>query len=164
MLVVLLATWILVQAMGLPARASCGAEAALRGPDPLQPNQGCTVLYATDGELMLGGNNEDYFNPLTKVWFIPGEAGSSGRVYFGFDDFFPQGGMNDQGLFFDILALETEMPVSMEGKEYGGNLVDTAMAGCAEYCLWTQLPIENTLHSSDQIIPDPMQLMAATEV
>ena len=33
---------------------------------------------------MLGGNNEDYYNPLTKVWFIPAEAGTFGRVYFGF--------------------------------------------------------------------------------
>jgi hypothetical protein len=40
--------------------------------------------------------------------------------------------MNDQGLFFDGLALETEMPVSMEGKQaYTGNLADKAMSECA---------------------------------
>jgi hypothetical protein len=65
---------------------ACTAETAFRRSDRLQPNQGCSVIYATDGKLMLGGNNEDYFNPLTKVWFIPGEAGSFGRVYFGFGD------------------------------------------------------------------------------
>jgi hypothetical protein len=26
---------------------------------PLQPDQGCSVLYATDGQQMLGGNNQD---------------------------------------------------------------------------------------------------------
>jgi hypothetical protein len=131
MVAVLLAAWMLVQAVGVPGGDGCTGDVALCGADPLQPDQGCTVLYATDGEWMLGGNNEDWYNPLTKVWFIPGEAGSFGRVYFGVDDYYPQGGMNDQGLFFDGLALETEMPVSMEGKEYGGNLTDRAMAECA---------------------------------
>jgi hypothetical protein len=100
--------------------------------EDLQPNQGCSVIYATDGELMLGGNNEDYFNPLTKVWFIPGEAGSFGRVYFGFDDYHAQGGMNEQGLFFDGLGLATTLEVAREGKEqHSGNLVDKAMSECA---------------------------------
>jgi hypothetical protein len=81
---------------------------------------------------MLGGNNEDYFNPLTKVWFIPGEDGAFGRVYFGFGDYFAQGGMNEQGLFFDGLGLDTTLPVSKQGKQrYAGNLVEKAMSECA---------------------------------
>jgi hypothetical protein len=97
-----------------------------------QPNQGCSVIYATDGALMLGGNNEDYINPLTKVWFIPAEAGSFGGVYFGFEDYFAQGGMNEQGLFFDGLGLDTTLPVSKQGKQiYEGNLVEKAMSECA---------------------------------
>ena len=126
---VLLATWLLAQALGLPA---CPAEEAPYTPAPLQPDQGCSVIYATDGELMLGGNNEDYYNPLTKVWFIPGEDGAFGRVYFGFNDYHAQGGMNDQGLFFDGLGLEDTFPVATEGKEhYQGNLADRAMRECA---------------------------------
>ena len=126
MLPILLFTWILVQATGLPACTACTLEAALHRSDHLQSNQGCSVLYATDGELALGGNNEDYINPLTKVWFIPGEGGSFGRVYFGFADYHAQGGMNDQGLFFDGLGLDETFPVSKGGKqEYAGNLVDT---------------------------------------
>ena len=132
MLPILLFTWILVQATGLPACTTCTAEAAPHSSDQLQPNQGCSVLYATDGELALGGNNEDYFNPLTKVWFIPSESGSFGRVYFGFADYHAQGGMNDQGLFFDGLGLDETLPVSKEGKQqYAGNLVDKAMSECA---------------------------------
>jgi peptide/nickel transport system permease protein len=128
MLLILLLAWILVPATG-PA---CTPEAALHLSDPLQPNQGCTVLYATDSELALGGNNEDYFNPLANVWFIPGEGGSFGRVYFGFGDYFAQGGMNDQGLFFDGLGLDEALPASKEGKQhYAGNLVDKAMSECA---------------------------------
>jgi hypothetical protein len=138
MLSILLVTWLLAQAPGLPACAApttcaaCSAGAAPCNSDPVQPDQGCSVIYATDGELMLGGNNEDYYNPLTKVWFIPAEAGAFGRVYFGFNDYHAQGGMNDQGLFFDGLGLEDTFPVSKEGKtRYLGNLVDRAMAECA---------------------------------
>ncbi len=132
MVPILLFTWVLVQATGLPACTACTAEAALHRSYQLQPNQGCSVLYATDGELALGGNNEDYLNPLTKVWFIPGESGSFGRVYFGFADYHAQGGMNDQGLFFDGLGLDETLPVSKEGKQqYAGNLVDKAMSECA---------------------------------
>ena len=69
----------------------------------LQPGQGCTVVYAASGDLAFGGNNEDSFNPLTRAWFIPASEGSYGWVYFGYDDQIPQGGLNDQGLFFDGL-------------------------------------------------------------
>jgi hypothetical protein len=132
LLPVLLFTCFLAQALGLPACAAPTAEPAPCSSDPLQPDQGCSVIYATDGELMLGGNNEDYYNPLTKVWFIPAGDGSFGRVYFGFNDYHAQGGMNDQGLFFDGLGLEGTFPVSKEGKHrYSGNLVNRAMAECA---------------------------------
>lgn len=64
----------------------------------------CTVFYASDGEMSLGGNNEDGQNPNTKVRFLPPEEGKYGRVYFEYHNFVPQGGMNDQGLFFDHTA------------------------------------------------------------
>lgn len=119
----LLAAW-LVQA---PAAATW-----LAGPAADLAPGGCTVVYATDGQQMLGGNNEDYINPLTRVWFIPPEDGAFGRAYFGFEDQFAQGGMNDQGLFFDGLALDRAYPVTREGKEYyAGNLAERAMAECA---------------------------------
>ena len=125
LLLILVATWILVLDRDALAFAACEL-------DRLQPGMGCAVLYATDGEVMLGGNNEDYINPLTKVWFIPGEAGSLGRVYLGFGDYFAQGGMNEQGLFFDGLALDEALPVAKEGKQpYAGNLVDKVMSECA---------------------------------
>lgn len=86
-------------------------------PGETQCDQGCSVMYATDGNLALGGNNEDYLIPRTKVWFIPATSDSFGGVYFGFDNYFAQGGMNDQGLFFDGLALSETVPVAVEGKE-----------------------------------------------
>jgi hypothetical protein len=71
----------------------------------MEPGQGCTVFYAASGDLALAGNNEDSFNPLTRAWFIPASDGRYGRVYFGYDNLSPQGGLNDQGLFFDGLWL-----------------------------------------------------------
>jgi hypothetical protein len=69
------------------------------------PDQGCTVFYGADGNAILGGNNEDFINPLTYVWFHPAENGRYGWVTFGYDDLTPQGMVNDQGLFYDGLAL-----------------------------------------------------------
>ena len=57
----------------------------------------------------LVGNNEDYKIPYTRVWFVPPENGKYGRVYFGYDNWSPQGGMNDQGLFFDFFAVKNRI-------------------------------------------------------
>ena len=68
------------------------------------PLLACTAFFVSQGDKVLVGNNEDYINPITKIWFEPAEDKKYGRVYFGFDNFWPQGGMNDQGLFFDGFA------------------------------------------------------------
>ncbi len=82
---------------------------------PEHPWPGCTTFYAYDGQNALAGNNEDFINPLTYVWFIPASPGRYGRVYFGYDDFLPEGGVNDQGLFFDEEGLPYKaMPVNSE--------------------------------------------------
>ena len=65
----------------------------------------CTVVIKASGEAVLVGNNEDYIEPRTKIWFIPPSDKSYGYVIWGFDRYLyrSQGGMNDQGLFIDIL-------------------------------------------------------------
>ena len=68
------------------------------------PTLACTAFMMSDGENVLVCNNEDYKIPYTRVWFVPAEKGQYGRVYFGYDNWSPQGGMNDQGLFFDFFA------------------------------------------------------------
>ena len=65
----------------------------------------CTIFTVCQGDVVLFGNNEDYTNPKTHFWVIPSEAGNNGGVYFGFDDFIPQGGVNEKGLSYDINAL-----------------------------------------------------------
>jgi hypothetical protein len=82
---------------------------------------GCTVVYATDGALALGGNNEDERNPLTRIWFVPGEAGAYGSVFVGYDDLVIQGGMNEAGLFFDGLGVrDVDVPARPGKPTYTG--------------------------------------------
>ena len=91
----------------------------------------CTVFYYSDGKTALAGNNEDWKDPFTKIWFIPSEENKYGRVYFGFKEGGYQGGMNDQGLFFDGLATEAlKVALSVNKETYKGDLVDKVMAEC----------------------------------
>jgi hypothetical protein len=89
----------------------------------------CTAFMMTDGEVVLVGNNEDYKVPYTRVWFVPPEKERYGRVYFGFDDWSPQGGMNDQGLFFDFFSVKkAEVKGSVGKPKFPGPMIDTMMA------------------------------------
>ena len=81
----------------------------------------CTIFMGTTGDLTLVGNNEDWSDTETKVWFLVAEEGKYGRVYFGFNNGWAQGGMNDQGLFFDWVAgAEREWQPDPGRKEYLG--------------------------------------------
>jgi hypothetical protein len=92
----------------------------------------CTGFMQSDGEMVLVGNNEDSKIPYTRVWFMPAESGSFGRVYFGYDNWSPQGGMNDQGLFFDYFSVpKLKRTQSREKPRFFGPFTDTMMANCA---------------------------------
>ena len=64
----------------------------------------CTIFKVTQPGITLVGNNEDWSDPDSKVWFLAPDEGKYGRVFFGFKDCRAQGGMNDQGLFYDWVA------------------------------------------------------------
>lgn len=92
----------------------------------------CTGFCISQGDLVLVGNNEDWKNPSTKVWYEPAEKGKYGRVYFGFDNFYPQGGMNEKGLVFDGFATAPhKVKKSLNKPTYGGNFIDMFMSQCA---------------------------------
>jgi len=65
----------------------------------------CTIFTASHGDKVFFGNNEDWINPKTYYWVIPSSDENYGVVFFGFDNFWPQGGINDKGLAFDVNAL-----------------------------------------------------------
>ncbi len=104
--------------------------ALLLGSTPAFP---CTVFLIARGGTVLAGNNEDAPDPDSKIWFVtePDDE-HHGRVYFGFDNWFPQGGMNEKGLFFDGLLLGGEKdPPPADKPVFEGNLIDEAMRTCA---------------------------------
>ena len=90
----------------------------------------CTAFCAAGKGGVLVGNNEDYNNPRTKLWFVPARTGEFGRMYVGFDDLVPQGGMNERGLWFDGFAAPPQK-VSSTLPHFQGNIVDRAMAECS---------------------------------
>jgi hypothetical protein len=94
---------------------------------------GCTVIYGTDGNIALGGNNEDYPDPETRIWFLPPEEGKYGRALVGYEGFIWQGGMNDQGLFFDAMSVDDTYQVEQGDKlKYPGSLPARALETCAD--------------------------------
>ncbi|MBU1821365.1 MAG: hypothetical protein KKG00_07620, partial [Bacteroidetes bacterium] len=64
----------------------------------------CTIFVLTDAERTLFFNNEDFSNPSTRIWFLPGGKGYYGSAYVGFDNDWAQGGVNTAGLAFDWVA------------------------------------------------------------
>ena len=98
-----------------------------------KPLLGCTGFCISEGQTVLVGNNEDWKNPKTKVWYEPGSNGKYGRVFFGFDNFFPQGGMNAKGLCFDGFATSPKkVKKSLKKPEFkGDDFLGFIMSQCA---------------------------------
>jgi len=65
----------------------------------------CTIITASQGDTALFANNEDWISPNTYYWTRPGSDHTYGAIYFGFDDFYPQGGINEMGLAYDVNGL-----------------------------------------------------------
>ncbi len=81
---------------------------------------------------MLAGNNEDWLDKDTFVWFLPAQPGKYGRVCYGFETAHPQGGMNERGLFFDWFASGGQTAPQPQGKQaYPGDLGDALLEQCA---------------------------------
>jgi len=79
----------------------------------------CTVIHAAEGDVVLGASNEDWEDPLTRLWIIPGQNGGDGWIKFGFAGGFPQAGMNDEGLFWDATGSPLlAMPMSQANKTF----------------------------------------------
>lgn len=95
-------------------------------------NYSCTVFFASNDKYIMGGNNEDWKDPAPKMFFYPPENGKYGWIKFGWGSGFPQGGMNEKGLFWDATACcYLEMPESEANKErYYGPLMGKIMEEC----------------------------------
>ena len=91
----------------------------------------CSVYKITLKGKTFVGNNEDYWNPNTRMWFEKGANGNYGSMYVGFDNFYPQGGMNEKGLTFDGFSVDGRQMKPKPNKQAPGNdLIKIVMQKC----------------------------------
>lgn len=98
------------------------------------PAGACTIVMKTDGESVLVGNNEDFLEPRTKVWFLARTDDAHGRMIWGYDRYmYPyQGGMNEHGLFIDINAIGfSGWQDDPEKADLTEDVVDYVLSKCA---------------------------------
>lgn len=98
----------------------------------------CTGFTASDGNLVLFGNNEDWYDPDPYIRIYPAESGIYGRLFIEFQwppenprYYVPFTGINDQGLCFDSFLHPFLIPTESQNKPYfNGDLI----AYCLEVC------------------------------
>ncbi len=82
----------------------------------------CTIIKLVSDDLVLAGNNEDWYLEDSRIWFTPADTDRFGAVYVGFNNGYPQGGMNEHGLFYDVVAgREVEWKRDRNKKNLDGN-------------------------------------------
>ena len=96
----------------------------------------CTVCYASKNNIILAGNNEDFLNAEAFIQFLPANDGKYGGIYFGFyyepGKMQPFGGVNDQGLFFDVASLPNiKLDKMPDGELYTENIIEKIMRECS---------------------------------
>jgi tetratricopeptide (TPR) repeat protein len=91
----------------------------------------CTVYKITMNGKTFMGNNEDYWNPHTRIWFEKGKNGNYGSSYVGFNDGYPQGGINEKGLAFDGFAVPSrEIKNNLNKLTYDTTILRKVMQNC----------------------------------
>jgi tetratricopeptide (TPR) repeat protein len=115
----------------------------------------CTVSKITMYGKTMVGNNEDYFNPNTRIWFVPGKTvditkfeeyrklsantwfgqehkATYGAVYIGQNSMVPEGGINEAGLVFDLLGTKYKKVKNYKGKkEFPSDFEKYILGTCA---------------------------------
>ncbi|MBC3789233.1 carcinine hydrolase/isopenicillin-N N-acyltransferase family protein [Spirosoma utsteinense] len=102
----------------------------------------CTIFTASNGQTVLVGNNEDSSPTLkTYLWYHPARGGRHGFVSWGSEEKFPEGGMNEKGLFWDAAALMQAIPTVRDAKkpDFKGYFVAKALSECATVAQVIQL-------------------------
>lgn len=100
---------------------------------PIVTALACTIFIVSDDNKVLVGNNEDYTpNSNTFLWVRPQEQGKNGYVFWGFEEKFPEGGMNDKGLFYDVAALPQKVNLIKDPNktDFEGYIVEKILQEC----------------------------------
>jgi hypothetical protein len=92
----------------------------------------CTVFHVSNDNYVFGGNNEDYNDPDTHIYFHPPTENTYGKVIVGYTGSYRiQGGMNDKGLFWDGLAAPyLEVVNSTDKPNFNGHIIDYILDTC----------------------------------
>ncbi|MHA2254344.1 MAG: PKD domain-containing protein [Candidatus Kariarchaeaceae archaeon] len=92
----------------------------------------CTVFHASNEEFAFGGNNEDWSDPDTYIYFIPPTDTEYGMAIVGYTgNYWIQGGMNEKGVFWDGLACPFLEVLNSTGKPYyPGNIFEYILQVC----------------------------------
>ncbi len=93
----------------------------------------CTGITSSNEMITLMGNNEDYIDPDTYIWFKPSISGKYGCSFVGYKGFWAQGGINEKGLCFDGFGTPfNPYYVNTENKPVyrNGNLAEKALEEC----------------------------------
>ena len=92
----------------------------------------CSMFTKTvDGKTLIA-NNEDWNDPNTYVWFEPGEGNEYDCMFVGYENLFPQGGLNEAGLYFDGFATAPKpIKKSLDKPLFDGWLNSHVMKTCA---------------------------------
>ncbi|MES2766254.1 MAG: tetratricopeptide repeat protein [Bacteroidota bacterium] len=119
----------------------------------------CSVYKITLHGKTFVGNNEDYWNPNTRMWFERGQNGNYGGMYVGLDNFYPQGGMNEKGLVFDGFSVTSRAMKSNPNKlSPQNNILQYIMQKCQNiddvYKIVEKYDLSNMLISSMWIFID----------
>jgi len=95
------------------------------------PVSACTIFVLTDGSRVLFCNNEDWWNPKTRIWFVPAGDGYYGCAYVGYDDGWARGGMNTEGLSCDWVGGFMERWAADSRTCVRGNPTQRMLESCA---------------------------------
>lgn len=87
-----------------PNGTEVGASLSAGSNDNAAPGS-CTIFTVSKDDTVFFGNTEDWTNRNTYVWSREGQNAGYGAVFFGFDDLYPQGGVNEMGLAYDVNGL-----------------------------------------------------------
>lgn len=101
------------------------------------PAYTCTIFYVSKNDKILVGSNKDWITTDAYILFYPAEKGKYGRVLFGLDfglgNKEPIGGINEQGLFFEMATVaNVELENDINTVEtYQGNIYEKILQECS---------------------------------
>lgn len=114
----------------------------------------------TKGGKTFVGDNIDCWDANSRMWFENGQSDEMGAVYFGFDNLYPQGAMNEAGLVYGSLNVTPrEVPfnkylLSFDGKKVMRDIMKTCKSVGEVYSkliLYNRTPIgDGMLYFVDQ--------------